>query len=473
MTNLARLLSLPVLLFGLSGYAVRAATCPDSANNTILNGGSTSCLTDSEGNDWAIPSDKGMVFLNGSSLPKASNAIRLAYVNRKVGYEDNSHQWFSFSANTPFTTNIVTIGTPATTSSLPSPTGNFRVSDGQIIGPNGRVWIGAGVDLHSANLGAAAAFAPGTTLPLIVKQFPGINLIRVTSLNYGESDPPAGYAAAVKTFTNLGIVVEFTDYGNSRGGGGGGAQGVIYTGTLLTKENNWFAAMATYYKGNPYVWLGSNNEPSFCYPDSGGTVGPCRGGSIYSSGAKTLSAWQRSNYDAVRNTGNNNIFFVEPSGSRPIGYVPSGIPLQSFMDKSYYTTMTNVVWDPHAYGYQNGYRTTTTDQLVKDLVASAQTIQSADGVVPAVIGEFGPGANLPTTATQDANGTQLVASVLKSGYGYGTWVWDTDAVVGGDSSGNNALLSRRNFTAYGNQVVAGIAASAAKRTGGDRSGRRD
>jgi hypothetical protein len=144
--------------------------------------------------------------------------------------------------------------------------------------------------VHSANLGAAAPFAPGATLPRIVQQFPGINLIRVTSLSYGESDSPAGYATAIKACTDLGIVVEFTDYGTSRSGGGGGAQGVIYTGILLTRENNWFAAMAAYYKGKPYVWLGSNNEPSFCYPDAGGTAGKCRGGSIYSSGPKTLSA---------------------------------------------------------------------------------------------------------------------------------------------------------------------------------------
>jgi hypothetical protein len=62
MTRLARLPFLTVLLFGLLGYAVGAATCPASANNTILNGGGTSCLTDSAGNTWGIPTNKGMVF---------------------------------------------------------------------------------------------------------------------------------------------------------------------------------------------------------------------------------------------------------------------------------------------------------------------------------------------------------------------------------------------------------------------------
>jgi hypothetical protein len=34
-------------------------------------------------------------------------------------------------------------------------------------------------------------------------------------------------------------------------------------GAKVMGGGEWFSSMATFYKNNPYVWLRTNNEPSF------------------------------------------------------------------------------------------------------------------------------------------------------------------------------------------------------------------
>jgi hypothetical protein len=336
-------------------------------------------------------------------------------------------------------------------SPLSTGTGAFKVVNGKIQAPDGSNWIGAGVDVHDKNFVNAAANLP--------TQFPGINFVRVDIGGYEALPAPATYAAAIKKLTDQRIVVQLSDYGNSLGTGGGGNQGVIYTGSKLSTENNWFAAMGAYYKNNPYVWLGSNNEPSQCYPYTGGTAGGCpRGSSIYSSGPKTLSAWQRASYNAVRNSGNTSPFVLEPSGSRPPGW--SGTPLQSNMDASYYATMTNIIWDPHAYWYQSGYSTVSArnDKEVAALISSAQSIHSADGVPPVVIGEY--------SGSGSGNGsTDYVRAVHASGVSTGAWVWDGSATLGGPCGDPTGLLSSNIYSCgvltspYGTAVKAHVLAN--------------
>jgi hypothetical protein len=91
-------------------------------------------------------------------------------------------------------------------------------------------------------------------------QFPGTNLIRV-DVDPLDNDPTI-YEFAVASFTARGTVVEFSDYTNSLGTGGGGDQGVVYTGALLANELAWYTRMASHFKDNPSVWLGTNNEPA-------------------------------------------------------------------------------------------------------------------------------------------------------------------------------------------------------------------
>jgi hypothetical protein len=76
-----------------------------------------------------------------------------------------------------------------------------------------------------------------------------------------DNDPTI-YESAVASFTARGTVVEFSDYTNSLGTGGGGDQGVVYTVALLANELAWYTRMASHFKDNPSVWLGTNNEPA-------------------------------------------------------------------------------------------------------------------------------------------------------------------------------------------------------------------
>ncbi len=116
--------------------------------------------------------------------------------------------------------------------------------------------------------------------------------------------------------------------------------------------------MASYFKNNPYVWFGTDNEPTTA------------GGS--------LSDWQLATYNAIRNAGNNNPILLEPSGSRPPGY--GGTPLQAAMNPADYARMTNVIWDPHCYGYQSSYDTNQADvnANVQAMITASQSIRGAD-----------------------------------------------------------------------------------------------
>jgi Glycosyl hydrolases family 16/Cellulase (glycosyl hydrolase family 5) len=412
-------------------------------------------VTDCAGNTWTINSnnkilENGTPVLDGGDTAALTLDGSCTVYGLSNGNNGSKVGWFTLSSVTPGSNQTwnymgATAIPPTTGTSTPAAaasavsiaplavqscpataagSGGFHVAGGQIIGPNGQVWIARGVDVHAANLSAAAQ-----QLPI---QFPGVNLVRVAAGDYEPLEDPSSFAGAVTTLTSQGTVVEFTDYSNSLGTGGGGGQGVVFTGALLANELAWFSAMASYYKNNPYVWLGTNNEPT------------TTGGS--------LSNWQLATYQAIRNTGNTNPIFLEPSGSRPPGY--GGTPLQAAMNPADYTGMTNVIWDPHVYGYQTNYSTdpgTIAAEIVA-LVAASQTIQSADGVVPAVIGEYGP---------EGSNGMQTVTGVINAGAsgttGSAAWVWDTQGTVGGpsgDPTGTTygGLLSGGQITTYGQMV---------------------
>jgi beta-glucanase (GH16 family) len=307
----------------------------------------------------------------------------------------------------------------------PAASGGFATIDGVIYQPNGTPWIARGVDLHADNLAAAAAALPG--------EFPGINMVRVAVGDYGSLTDPSVFQAAVQSLTSQGIVVEFSDYSNSLGTGSGGSQGTVFTGALLANENAWFAAMATMYKNNPYVWLGTDNEPS------------TQGGS--------LSDWQLSNYQAIRGTGNTAPILLEPSGDAAGNFRGgAGSPLQAAMNPADYANMENIIWDPHVYAYMDGNSSDqgTANAMVQAVIAATQSIQGLDGTVPVIIGEFNPATD---------GGQQSANAVLSSGVGSTAWVWDDDDMVGGPSGDPTALYSSGQMTAFGQQVAQFISGS--------------
>jgi hypothetical protein len=373
----------------------------------------------SNGNAWSVSAD-GHAMVNDTPIPGGGGTSAIEVVAGVVWGQDNGKSpspcpdcWFTLSADgqnwtpmpgqSPF--GVPVSPSQPTPSSQPQPPvvcgtktpGSFRVNGGQIVGPNGRPFIARGINLRSTEL---------SDLGAVLAAYPGLNFLR---LNIRNLDDPSSLQSAVDQLTARGTVVELEVHPN-----GGGGQGSI---SELSGDGTWYAQAAAYFRNNAYVWFGTYNEP----PTSGGS----------------LSAWHKATYQAIRGAGNNAPILIEPGGSRPWN-------LTQALDPSAYVTMTNIVMDPHVYGYQTDYNTdqATNDANVKAMVAAAQTIRSADGSVPAIIGEYGDSTDGSNT---DPNGTQNVEAVINSGFGSAAWSWI--------SGGSDMLQSGGTLTEYGQRVA--------------------
>lgn len=352
-------------------------------------------MKDCDGRTWSINAE-GRIEEDGALVPGGGGTAALTIEGCTVyGKDDGNHGggWFTMSSNDPGANQFWTHSpppqvAPPTDTNPPGPVaqsplppgqcpaatatgGGFHVANGQITGPNG-VYQARGVNLYGNDMGASQDGA------LITKTFPGTNFIRFIARPLND---PTSYDAFVNGMTGEGRVVEFEDHPD-----GGGSQGTVYTGARLAAESAWYAAMASHFKNNPYVWFGTYNEP------------PTTGGS--------LSAWQRATYDAIRSTGNNNPILLEVSGSRPVN-------LQQALDPSVYATMTNVIWDAHIYPYQNNGSSDPGSVManIKGMIAAAQKIRSADGLVPVIIGESGPST---TGSSNDPNGYATIEGLINA-----------------------------------------------------------
>jgi hypothetical protein len=326
---------------------------------------------------------------------------------------------------------------------------NFSIYNGNIIAPDGNVYLGGGVNISDSEMSSVITSASGGPITAL---FPGINMVRVACYSY---QPPSYYQQFVSWATGLGIVVmlenhqNFNANGTSAGDSGGG-RGAIFTGSMLTRESNWYAALASAFKSNPYVWFMTNNEPP------GGTA---------SATLAELATWQQATYNAIRGTGNNNIIACEA----PWG---GGVPVALGLDTAYgemtpavYAAMANVVWDLHEYGWQftnatgqDGQNYTVTQAEIQaeqaTYVAALQEITSSDGQMPVIAGESG---NSTTGASIDASGQTVVDSVIAS---VGTslplkaacfWQWISDAP--GDQL-TNEPRAQSLTSPYGTSVAA-------------------
>jgi len=293
---------------------------------------------------------------------------------------------------------------------------NFSVRNGQIISPSNAVYKARGINVYEEDQSTVIASSNG--FPLLQK-FPRLNFVRlVCRSNYY---PATYYQQAINWLTAMSIVVELEHH---VGAGGGVAP---LSGSDLTAENNWFGAMASAFKSNPYVWFGTLNEPS----------GP----------GATLTAEQVSNYNTIRNAGNNSPVLFQVLGDYPTGTYQIGAG--HGLTTASYSTMTNVMWDVHYYNYLSGYSTDqqTNTNLVANYVSQAQTITSRDGVMPVIIGEYGISTN---DSTLDAGGTQACIAAQSNPSGSAAWNWR--------SGGSYDLLTdgSGNLTSYGQQVAGWI-----------------
>jgi predicted esterase len=186
------------------------------------------------------------------------------------------------------------------------------------------------------------------------------------------------------------------------------------------------------------VWINGFNEPGNGY------------------NLQSITDQQVAIYNGVRSVSPDKfVAMEEPSGGNPglVGTSGKGYDGSAGMPPSAYANMHNIVWTPHFYGWIAKY---STDPVVvaqafqgsvqsASGVAAAQSIRSADGLVPVVIGEFGDS----TTGTDiDADGSVVVDVVGKSGKGFLAWHWHASNNAGDMLTTDNA----GTLTPYGKQV---------------------
>jgi hypothetical protein len=242
-------------------------------------------------------------------------------------------------------------------------------------------------------------------------------MVRIAAGDGYAGDSAAALTPFINLMTSKGIVVEIGNYNPA-------LTSNVATGQALTDELAWFTSIATAFKGNPYVWFSTDNEPSDQYTYGGAT-----------------SAEQLAAYNAIRATGNTSMIGIENSQWSINGQ-------QSFsasISASDIAGMTNVHWDDHYYNWLSGYSSDVGANLsaLKSEVAGSQVYKDADGVIPVIVGEYG---NSTTGSGIDGGGTATVAAVLQSGYG--STAWGINPGGSGDQ-----LTNGNSLTDFGQQVA--------------------
>jgi hypothetical protein len=289
----------------------------------------------------------------------------------------------------------------------------FTASKGRIIGPNGQPFIAKGINI--ADWAITGYVGSANNGALILSLFPHINMVRLNCQNLATATPAALHTF-ITTLTNAKVVVVIEDHSPVTGG-------VINvpSGAALTAELAWYHTIALAFAGNPYVWIGTMNEP-----DSTGAL---------------ITAQEVAIYDTVRAAGNKNPILLQQFG----GYTSTK---DGGLIASSYASMINVVWDTHFYGWVSNGSTDTAviSAALIAQIANAQTIRSANGLVPVIVGEYG----ISTAGDKpDGNGTPTVKVVQSSGYGAVAWTWNAGT--------SDILVTTAGLTTYGQEVAAFIA----------------
>lgn len=300
----------------------------------------------------------------------------------------------------------------------------FTTANGVILDPNSRPWVGAGINVNVEQAAEAQEW--------MLKLFPGTRFVRMPFHGY-TSPSDADLKAFIAWAAAQQIVTKLEDHT--------GISKPPYTGAQLNDQLAWYRAVALAFKDNPWVWFGSPNEPG---PDDRSAV----------------SNQHKQVYDAIRGQGNNTIIAL----CLPGGGNPGTIGVAGGMVASIYSGMKSVVWDLHQYGWLSGM---STDQATVNAalagnpakgtgIAAAQTIRSADGVMPVIIGEYG---NSTDGATVDGNGNQVIKAVSDSGLTSAAWAWrpggKADILTNAGGKDGPTLTDP-----FGKQIAAVIAAAA-------------
>lgn len=287
------------------------------------------------------------------------------------------------------------LGLTLTLASGPALAQGFQVSNGQILDPSGKPFIAKGINIFDSQMGQANAITSDLSL----------NMVRLAVQGFANAGALTGF---VNQMTAAHIIVEIEDHSPPFGSNN------VVSGQALTNEIAWYAALATAFKTNPYVWFGTANEPD--------NVG-------YET---AVSNQQTSIYNAIRGAGNTNPILLEEIAGCYVSKNGDGLA------PSFYLSMHNVIWDTHVYGWESNFSTDagTITAALKAQINAIQAIKSGDGLMPVIVGEYGISST--GFGAADANGTQLVDAVTSSGYGSLAWAWSagTDSLVGSNGTLN-------------------------------------
>ncbi len=280
-------------------------------------------------------------------------------------------------------------------------TGAYSVANGQVIGPDGKAWNGQGINIYSMELTKFGAQA-------VMDKYPGMKLIRINTFDL-DADTPEAMAGNIQKFRAAGVAVELEDHNYP----------TILTGGDLAKAADWYGKMAAAFKNDPGVIFGTPNEPS-----TGGSIGDIQ------TEINTI-------YQAIRGAGNNSLIMIDGYG----GYTFQGFDPNFLADKK------NVAIDHHFYAWEG---TDAGALLAK--VDAYSAFQSADGMVPVLIGEYGPAAGNGI----DQGGAQVVDTVMQSGLGSTAWAWRT--YNPGDPGPGDLTTNGGSLTSYGQTIASHVAA---------------
>ncbi len=230
------------------------------------------------------------------------------------------------------------------------------MKDGNIIGPDGKRFVARGINVD----GRDANFLSDEML----ESFPGLNFIRLATSPSGkpfdkeivktDQEQMDGIQQFIDKMTARGIVVEVENHA-----------GGTPTGQALQNELDFYSQLAERNKNNPYVWFGSNNEPGTKTEDVSAIVNE-----------------QQQVYDTIRGAGNNNMIMFETAYG---GVAKSEDPFRQNEDLD---TYKNVAIDAHWYGSRFGENA---GNRLADRIDKFDEFKSADGELPVIIGEYGPG----------------------------------------------------------------------------------
>jgi hypothetical protein len=405
-----------------SGGAPQPSPTPSaSGGSTVLTPTSGGSITDASGNVWTLTS-AGVVDENGSAVAGGSGTSGLTYVSGVIWGEDAaSGQWYSWTGGqwvgpSPSPVPVPTPTPQPSNSPVPPPvpTGNFKISGGRMTDPNGKPFLPEGVNLYldDADVASFVANAP--------KLFPGLNYVRAMvyptyhSTTQWTYPTVASLQAIAAQINLLGYVVEFEDH-SSNGGYWevdipGGLSQVLDgppTGTSLQQNLAFWSSMATAFKGNPYVWLGSLNELN----SADGTYNP--------SAIAAISTYELALYNAIRATGNTNIIDLEAG----IAGNPQTVGNGAGFIVADYAQMTNIIWWMHCYTDSGALQSLQGSAASHSGYLAAQTIQSADGIVPVIFNEYGSGSNANPSQSSGSAIASAIGQVASAGIGGGGFVF--------------------------------------------------